>query len=223
MSDVFQEVDEDLRRQEVEEIWAKYGPWAVGVAVVGIAIASAYMYWQDQKETALGDASDVLLGGIEQVLEGENESAVTTFTDLAADAPGGYQTMALFQLAAAQRLDGHLIEAVQTYDLLAADNNLDAAYRDLARLYAGYAAAESPLMGFDEIEARLGSVATGTGPWRYHALEVLAFVSFNGGDLDGAREYYRQITDDGQASQQVAARANEMLNMVEAAASPSAE
>ena len=223
MSDVFQEVDEDLRRQELEAVWRRFGPWAVGAAVVAIAITSGYMYWQNQKEAALAEAGDQLLGGIELILDGDNAGASASFAALAEDAPGGYRPMALFQQAAALRLEGRLADAILIYDQLADDASLNVDFQNLARLSAGYIALESPVMGFPDIESRLGSVTETAGPWRYHALEVLGFAAYSAGQSETATEHYRQITDDGMAPTSVASRANEMLEMIESAASASAD
>ena len=51
MSDIFREVEEDVRRERFEQIWKQYGDYIIaGVAVIVIAIAG-YELWQRYEET----------------------------------------------------------------------------------------------------------------------------------------------------------------------------
>ncbi len=223
MSDVFQEVDEDLRQQEMENLWRRFGPWVISAAVIAIAVSSAFMYWRNHQEAVLGDASDKMLTGIEHIIAGENSEAAVEFASLAEAAPDGYRMLALFQQAAAERLSGNLAGAIIIYDQLADDSAIEENFRDLASLYGGLSAVAYPDFGFEDAESRLGPVASGTSPWRYHALEGLGFAAYDAGRFSDATGYYRQITDDALAPEGIAGRANEMLNMTESAASAATE
>lgn len=47
MSDIFTEVDEDLRRDRALRLWKQYGNYLIGAAVVVAAATAGYVAWQD--------------------------------------------------------------------------------------------------------------------------------------------------------------------------------
>ena len=44
MADVFDEVDEELRRDRAEKLWKKYGAYVMGAAVAIVVAAGAYSF-----------------------------------------------------------------------------------------------------------------------------------------------------------------------------------
>ena len=218
MSDVFQEVDEELKRQQLDKAFRTYGPFVAVAAVLIIAGYIGYSWWKSEQLARAGEAGDRLIMGMEMMAREQPEIAAGIFAELSADAPGEYVLLAKFQEAAAQRQAGNTDEAVALYDEIAAMGSTPSEYRALAQFYAGLVLLGAETSGYADIAARLEPVADGTSPWRYHARESLAFAAYRSGQYDLAMSHYRQITDDGAAPAGVAARANEMLNLTEASA-----
>ena len=58
MSDIFHEVDEELRRERLGKLWDRYGIFVIGAAVA-IVLATAghrgWQYWQTTRAAASGD------------------------------------------------------------------------------------------------------------------------------------------------------------------------
>ena len=46
MADIFQEVDEDLRRDRATALWRKYGIYVLGVAIALVAGTAAWSGWR---------------------------------------------------------------------------------------------------------------------------------------------------------------------------------
>lgn len=216
MSDIFREVDEDVRRQEVEQMVRRYGPIVVGVVALVLIVFGGYSWWQNQREAELAAAGDRMIAALEQVGEGETDAALAEFTAMAEDAPGGYRMLAQFQQAAVLRQQGDNASALAIYDEMAADGAYDQLYRDLARLYAGYAAMSVDETTLSDLQDRLGPVAEGSGPWRYHANEVLGFAALQAGERELAVAYLSQITDAASAPAAVSSRADELMNIAQA-------
>lgn len=219
MSDIFREVDEDVRRQEVEHLLRRYGPLVAGGLLLAVVAYLGYYWWESQRDARLAAAGDGLLAGLELQGEGQFAEALVHFNELAENAPAGYRLMSQLQIASTSTALGNSAAAIDAYDAIAADRSFDAVYRDLARLYAGYVLIEmdAPL---EELGARLNSVAQGSGPWRFHANEALGFAALRAGDYEQAIEHLRLITDDGSAPEGVAQRADEMLNVATVASGP---
>ena len=46
MSDIFREVDEELKQEHYKKLWKKFGPTVIGVVVVIVAAVGGYQAWQ---------------------------------------------------------------------------------------------------------------------------------------------------------------------------------
>ena len=136
MSDVFREVDDDIRRERASEFWKRYGTIVIVVAaliVVGIGGWRLYDYWQDQRAAAFGDRYAAAIALAEA---GDDEGARAAFAALAADSAGGYPVLARLATAAEQAKAGDVEGAAAAYRTVAAE--ADGPMADIARLRAAY-------------------------------------------------------------------------------------
>ena len=46
MSDIFREIDEELRRENLLKLWSRYGKYVILVVVLALAIAGAIAAWR---------------------------------------------------------------------------------------------------------------------------------------------------------------------------------
>ena len=119
MSDIFDEVEEDLRRARFEALWSKYWPSILTVAVIVIAGVGGWRFYdwqQDQKSAAAGARFEAAM----RVSRTDGAEAEKQFAAIATDAPSGYRILARFRQAtelAVRDKDG----AVKAFDALAAD------------------------------------------------------------------------------------------------------
>jgi hypothetical protein len=64
MSDIFREVDEDLRRDRLEKIWKRYGAAFVGAVLLIVAGTAGFVAWrnhqQAEAETKTAQLADAL-------------------------------------------------------------------------------------------------------------------------------------------------------------------
>ncbi len=217
MSDIFREVDEDVRSQEVEAIVRRYGPFLAIAAVLLVGIYGGYNLWQNQRLAVQGRAGEQLIAGIEAFDNGNQQSALETFSALAADGPSGYRLLAGFQVAVTQRELGDLAGALATYDGIAANEEFEDTYRNLARIYGGYTLLGMGNMRYAELATRLEPVADSNSSWRYHARELLGFAALQSGEHELAIEHLSQITDDSSAPTGIVRRADELLNVARGA------
>ncbi len=45
MSDIFREVDEDLRREQFKRLWDRFGTYVIGLAVLIVVVTAGYRGW----------------------------------------------------------------------------------------------------------------------------------------------------------------------------------
>src|SRR5690242_8383717 len=99
MSDIFQEVDEEVRRDKAAEFWKKYQNVILTAAALVVLALAGFRYWQyerDRAEQAAGDQFQEALAALEG---GKLDEARAGFDKIAAQGPSGYRALA--QMAAA--------------------------------------------------------------------------------------------------------------------------
>jgi hypothetical protein len=193
LSDIFREVDEEVRREQLKRLWERYSIFIIAAAVLlvaGIGGWRAYEYWEGKKAAEAGARFDNALTLAEQGKHGEAEAE---FSKLSKESPSGYKTLSRFA-EAAQLAQRDPKAAIATYDALASDNTLPLLQRDLAGIRAGLLMADtSP---YAELQRRLEPLTAGERPFRHTARELLAFSAWRGGDAAAARRWYEMMVTD---------------------------
>ena len=209
MSDIFQEVDEELRRDNFAKLWKRYGNYVVAFAVLIVVATGAYSWWRShdlQQRQAEGNqaAAALALAG-----QGKYAEAANSLTVLASDAHAGRALISRFEAAALRSRAGDESAAIAAYDALAKDTSVDPIYRDLATLMWAFHALDT--VDSQAIIDRLAPLTAATSPWHGSAMELTAIAHLKAGDRDAARTEYQHLTDDLTAPQSVRARAAEMV------------
>ena len=100
VTELFDEVDEEVRREQLKKLWDRYSLYIVALALLVIACVGGwrgYQYLEAKKAAEAGDAFNKAVELSEQNKHAEAEAA---FTELAAKAPSGYRMLARFRAAA---------------------------------------------------------------------------------------------------------------------------
>lgn len=217
MADFFREVDEDVRRDQLTELWKKYQNWVIGAALVVIALTAAWEILANFHRKA-GEAAGARYESALQLLEsGKAAEAAAAFQSLSRNGPSGYGMLA--RLAAADALAAKDPDAaIKAFDAAANAPTLDQPYRDVARLRAAYLRVdrEDP----KEFEARYMPDAAPNQPYRDFYRELLALAAFKRGDFDAAGNWLDQIAADPHAPPALGGRAQAFLEIVEAGKLP---
>jgi len=139
VSDIFHEVDEEVRREQLKKLWDRWGNYLVALAVlvvIGIAGWRAWGWYEMKKAQVAGAAFETAL---DLAKAGKHEEAETAFAKVAADSPSGYRTLARFR-EAAELAARDPAAAVKAYDAIAADSRMGRVLQDLAAVRAGVCA-----------------------------------------------------------------------------------
>jgi hypothetical protein len=206
---LIKEVDEDLRHEQLEQMWKKYGSLLVTAAValvLGVAGWQAWRAW----DTKQRQASSLHYYEATQLADnGRRDQALAALAKLSADGTKGYRLLADMKRAALEEDNGDLAGAAAIYHSVATAGGVDQAYRDLALLKASYLDLDTADPA--AVEKAIAPLAEEASPWRYSAREVMALAALKRGDTAAAAESFRKLADDIAAPQGVRARAAEML------------
>ncbi|MDQ0504698.1 tetratricopeptide repeat protein [Xanthobacter agilis] len=220
MTDIFHEIQEDLRRERMRKLWDRYGIVliaAVVLAIAGAAAWSGYTYWRQQQAIA---ASSTLDAATALNTAGKYAEAETAFQALAKTGPEGYRAIALFHAANAAAAR-ETAAGVAAFDAIAADGRLPALVRDMARLRSGLIVLDTSDLA--AVKQRVGDLAAGTGPLRNPAREILALAQLKAGDLAAANKTATEITEDAEATAGIRSRAELIRRLTAVPAPASAE
>ncbi len=210
MSDIFREVDEEVRRSQAEAVWRRYGWLIVGFCVVVVAGVGAYRYMQWTREVAASAAGARFESAMADLTRGRAAEAQKTLEELAASPAGGYQALARMRLAS-ELAKSNPTAAIQRFDAIAADAAVDQGIRDIAILRAGILAAD--LLPLADVERRLQPLISANGPFRHQAREMIAMAAVKANDMEKARQNLDSIIIDRQAPAELRGRAEVLIGV----------
>jgi hypothetical protein len=210
MSDIFQEVDEEVRRDKAAEFWKKYQNMILAAAVVIVLAAAGFRYWQYERERESQAAGDQFQQALAAFEAGKLDEAKAGLDRIAAEAPGGYRALAQMT-AAGVRADPQ--GAAAAFDAVAGDSAIPPLFRDAARLRAALIRAD--IAGEEQrSEAALTSLAGGDGTFRRLARLDLAALALARKDYDDAAKELDQVLGDPEVSQDERQLASRWLGLV---------
>jgi hypothetical protein len=216
VSDIFNEVDEEVRREQLKKLWERYGNYLVALCVLvilGVAAWRGYDWWQ-AKQAALSGAAFEQAAALAEA--GKHQEAEAAFAKLATDGTAGYRVLAgLRQAAELARTDSKA--AVAAYDQIAADKNAGSAIEDLAAVRAGLLLVDSA--PYAELRTRLEPLTAADRTFRHSAREILALSAWKSGDLTAARQWTDLIITDPQSPSGARSRAEVLSELISAASS----
>jgi hypothetical protein len=208
VSDVFQEVDEELRRDKAAELWKRYGNYVVGAAVAVVAGTAGYVAWRDYThKQAVAHSSAFFSASLTAV--GDPAKAIPAFDALARETSGGYAALARLREAGLKSASGDRDGAAATYRSVAEDGSAPQELRSIARLLASNEAVEKANPA--DLDRELEALRAETSPWRHSAIELVALAALRTGDTARARELFARISDDPAAPTAMRGRAAEMI------------
>jgi hypothetical protein len=213
VSDIFREVDEEVRREQFQKLWDRYQNYViVGAALIILGVAGwrGYEYWESKKAMAAGAAFEEAIVLSEGGKHAESESA---FAKIAAEGTTSYRNLARMR-AAAEVAQRDPKSAVAAYDAIAADNSAGPLLRDLAALRAGALLIDQG----DSAQAakRLEPLAAADRPFRHSAREMLALAAWRSGNAVEAKRWSDMIMTDSQTPPATRSRVEMLMTLLAA-------
>jgi len=190
-SEVFREVDEDYRRDQMMAFWRRYGT-AVAAAAVVVAIAALgvnfYIQRQQMEKEAETARFEALLSGIQP---GNEQEAIQKLAAYATTAKPVEATLAMLTEASLRQRTGNITAAAQVYHQIADGDQASQDLKDLAVVRLGYIAADSDKP--EPLIPRLQAIADKASPWRYSAREAIALLTAKAGQREQAAKMFADL------------------------------
>jgi hypothetical protein len=215
VSELFDEVDEDVRRDQLKKLWDAYSIYIIAAALLVIAAVGGwrgYAYVEAKKAAEAGAAFDK---AVELAEQNKPAEAAAAFAELASSAPSGYRMLARFH-AAAEAAAHDPQAGAKLYDQLADDRGIGAPQQDLARIRAAGLLLDTA--GYTDMLQRLEPSAAAGATFRHTARELLALSAWRSNDMTAARRWLDLIANDGETPSSLRTRAEALQALLPAVA-----
>jgi hypothetical protein len=210
----FREVNEELRSDQLQTAWKRYGRIAIGVAVlivVGTAAWRGYEYWENHGSSQSGDR---FIAALTLASEGKNDEALAALDAIEKDGTGSYPVLAKLRAASVQQAKGDGAAAVETYKQVGGDTAVPEQIRDLAKLRAAWILIDTGT--YEQVSEQAQAMANQGHVLANSAREALGLAAYKAGNMPQAKQWFQQIADNAQAPRNVANRAQIMLDNIAA-------
>jgi hypothetical protein len=193
VSDIFQEVDEEVRREQLQKLWERYQNFAYAGILLILAGVGSYLGYERYQEKRAAETGAAFEAAQTLDQEGKGAEAEGAYAKVVTDGTASYRDLARVRQAAelAQR-DSKL--GIAAYEKIADDTSVDSAWRDLAGLRAGSLYIDAG--AHKEARSRLEPLSSEGRPYRYTARELLALSAWRGGDTADAKRWFDRIVTD---------------------------
>lgn len=213
VADIFQEVDEEVRRERLNKLWQRYGNYLIAaclLVIVAVAAWRGYEWWETKKAVEAGAAFEQ---AVTLADAGKHQEAEAAFAKVASDGTAGYRMLArLREAAELGRADRKA--AIKAYDEIAADGSTGQVVRDLANLRAGFLQVDTASYG--DMRARLEPLTGADRAFRHSGRELLALSAWKEGDMGAARQWTDMIITDPQTPSGARNRAEILSELIAA-------
>lgn len=211
MVDIFDEVSEEMRKDDVRAFLKKYGPWAAAAVVSLVLSVAGYQFWTFQTKSVSNAASDQFMVAASNAAAGQLDAADEAFAQLADNGPNGYAVLALFNRADLALQRGDRDAAIGFFNE-AAERSSEPLTRDTAIYEAAMLQFDD--LSFDDLSLRLQSLTSSDSAYSVLARELVAAAALREERWDDARGRYQILTIALDAPPGVAQRAREALSYI---------
>lgn len=204
------EVDEEVRRDQLSQLWTRYGRWTlIGVGLFLVALAGT-LYWRESQSEAAGKAGESMVAALGHIDAGNPDAAKADLARLAASSNAGYAAVARLTQAAIAARNADTDGAVKLYTDVATDTGVAQPFRDLATI-------RKAMLQFDtvppaQMAATLRPLAAPGSAWFGTAGELLAVAYLRDGKPALAGPLFAAIAKDDTAPPSIRARSSQMAS-----------
>ncbi|EKF19931.1 tetratricopeptide repeat protein [Nitratireductor pacificus] len=206
------EVNEELRQDQLKSIWRRFGPIAIGAAVVLVLATAAYVGYERWTASRANASGDAFSQALDLARQGENDEALAAFKELEASGHGSYPLLARMRAATVLAADGDPQAAVAAFDAIANDRAITDVIADVARLRAGLLLVDHG--SYADVAARVETLTADGNALRHSAREALGLSAWKEGKREDALRLFGQISGDAAAPRNIRQRAELMSELI---------
>lgn len=195
ITDTFvREVDENLRRDRLQDFAKRYGVWLIVAVVLFLGASGGWIYWQHRQAQQSEQQVEQLADVYRDFGAGNTAGAAQKLDQLSGSGSEAVRASAAFGRAALAIEENDHKLAIAKYREIAADKSLPRPFRDLALIRQ--TALEFDQLKPEEVIGRMESLAKPGEPWFGSAGEMTAAALIKQGKKQEAGRLYAAISKD---------------------------
>jgi len=204
VSDIFQEIDEDLRQDKAARLWKAYGKYVVSLAIFIILAIAGYRFIVHTNDENREQASELYELASEAGRTGDKKAAIELFSDERFNGTMGYAIISKLKKATLAKSNNDPEGMAIVLKEIVTNEEIPSYLRNLARLKL--IASDS-----DNYISQLDALIEGDGPWKFLALELKGGMELEVGNLKEARSIFKELTIEADTPNNMRRRASEIL------------
>lgn len=199
------EVDEELRRDQIVDVWRNYGRLIVGAVVAGLLIFAGVLGWRAWSHSASEKHAIELQQAYDAIASGNAQAAKAPVDKLANDSTPGYRAIAKLLQANELIAAGKDKQAAAKFAEVAGDTSVGQPIRDLATIRQTQA--EFDTLAPQAVIDRLKPLATSDSAWLGSAGEMVAMADLKLKRTAEARAMFKLIAESDKVPDSIRQRA----------------
>lgn len=210
-TDFIREVDEELRDEQIKNMWDRFGPLVIGAALLIVLATAANKGWDYWKTSQAAKSGDAFISAIALSESGKQAEALAALEALQSAGSGGYPLLAQMRIAAETAASGDKDAAIGLFSAIASDAGQPQNIQDLARVRAATLMLDQGKA--DEVILQLTSMMDQNG-FRHSARELVLLAEMEKGVFDKARPIAERIVADAETPAQLRQRAEVYVSYI---------
>jgi len=189
VSDIFREVEEDVRKERLEKLWKAYGEYVIALLVLTVLGVGGWQLWLRYEDSQRTKAAGEFVAA--QHITNPTQAAAA-FDALSKTAPSGYGELAKLSKANALVSAGNSNDAVAIYKDIA--NSDSGPLGAVARLRTAWILADTAPHA--DLVTLLAPINADSDAWHEMAREVLAYSDYKAGKVKDAAGEFDTLAND---------------------------
>jgi hypothetical protein len=178
MADIFDEVSEELKQDQLIQLGKKYSKYIftfLFLFILSISSYQGYIFWNKNQMT---ENSEQFFSGLEKLDSKNFQESTNIFLNSSLKQKNGYKVLSIFGLAHSNFKNNNISEMILNYQSIYEDKNIGIYYKYLARMLSVMKDNKSSL---DILRDRLSPMLNNPSNLQLLAaeLEIILFIRFN--------------------------------------------
>lgn len=204
------EVDENLRRDQLQDFFKAYGNWLIVAVTLFLAASGGFIWWKQHQVKESGAQVEKLAQIYKDIGSGSTSQSPQQLDDLSKNGSKAVRASALFTRAALALQQNDVKLATGTYKTIADDSGLPDPYRHAALIRQ--TALEFDQLKPEEVIARLAPLTKPGEPWFGSAGEMTALAMVKQGRRQEAGSMFAAIAKDQTVPEAIRGRATQLAS-----------
>ena len=213
MTDVFEEVEEEIRSERLKRLARNWLPIVGGILLVALVAALAWWGWQSFQTSRSHAGSIAYQRGLEALQSGDSAGAETAFVEAADKGNGAYKALALQQRAGIAVTANRIPDAIALLDQAARADG-DPILHDVAEYKSALLMMDNGAT-LEVLEAKLTPLTKAGRPMLPFAQEALGMARLQFNKPAEAREMFVLLTLGQDVPDSVRQRAQAAIGMID--------